>query len=591
MLRPLPIPPLLRESVEFRRFWNGQAISMLGDQVSLIALPLVAVLALDADAADMGYLATAALLPNLLFSLHAGAWVDRRGRRRQTMIAADLGRALLVATVPVAYAFDALTMAQLYAVAFATGTLSVLFFVSYSTLFTSIVPRARYVEANSLVHGSRALSFVAGPSIGGILVQLLSAPVTLLVDAFSFLGSAFFLGRIDAAEPPTEQAERGHIAAGARFILRTPELRAALASTAWINLFNFMFFALFVLFATDTLGVRPATLGLVLGAGAVGGVLGSVVTGRLAGRIGIGQTFVVGSILFPAPLVLVPLARGPQPVVLALLFLAEFGSGLGRDGARHLDRVDLPGARARPAAGAVLGRVHGRQLRRPADRRVRRRDRRQRDRGAAGAVDRVRRRDRRRALPAAVAAPADARAAGAGGMSPFERFAGWWDGGEVPVALATATPDGGPSARMVLLKGFDERGFAFFSGYESRKGRELATNPRAALLFHRPGEQVRVEGRVERLPPEESDAYWASRPEGSRRSAAASRQSEPIGSRAELEAAAASVGPDPPRPPSWGGYLLVPEVFEFWTHRDDRLHDRCEYRFTAGRWEMRLLQP
>src|SRR4051794_201895 len=327
-MRP-QVPPLLRENVGFRRFWSGQAISMLGDQIALIALPLVAVLALDAGAAEMGWLATAALLPNLLFSLHAGAWVDRRGRRRGTMIAADLGRAALVATVPLAYALDGLTMAQLYAVAFATGSLSVFFFVSYSTLFTSIVPRDRYVEANSLVHGSRALTFVAGPSIGGVLVQALTAPVAMLADAASFLGSALFLGRIDAAEPPTEPVERGHLAAGARFIWRTPELRSALASTAWINLFNFMFFALFVLFATETLHVRPGTLGLVLGAGAVGGVLGSVVTARISGRIGIGPAFFLGSVLFPAPLVLVPLARGPEWVVLALLFLAEFGSGFG----------------------------------------------------------------------------------------------------------------------------------------------------------------------------------------------------------------------------------------------------------------------
>ena len=323
------IPPLLRENVGFRRFWSGQAISMLGDQIALIALPLVAVLALDAGPGEMGWLATAALLPNLLFSLHAGAWVDRRGRRRRTMIAADLGRAALVASVPVAYAFDALTIAQLYAVAFASGTLSVFFFVSYSTLFTSIVPRELYVPANSLVHGSRALSYVAGPSIGGILVQVLSAPIALLADACSFLGSALFLRRIDAPEPPTEPVEHGHLAAGARFILRTPELSSALVSTAWINLFNFRFFARFVLFATDTLHIRPATLGLVLGAGAIGGVVGSLTTGRLSARIGVGPAFVVGSLLFPAPLVLVPLARGPDWVVLALLFLAEFGSGMG----------------------------------------------------------------------------------------------------------------------------------------------------------------------------------------------------------------------------------------------------------------------
>ena len=147
----------------------------------MLALPLVGVLTLHATAAQMGYLTTAGLLPNLLFSLHAGAWVDRRGKRRQTMLMADIGRAALLATIPIAYAFDALTFAQLYVVGFLTGILSVLFWVSYNTLFVSLVSRDRYVEANALLNGSRALSFVGGPSVAGILVQLLTAPVTLIL--------------------------------------------------------------------------------------------------------------------------------------------------------------------------------------------------------------------------------------------------------------------------------------------------------------------------------------------------------------------------------------------------------------------------
>ncbi len=173
--------------------------------------------------------------------------------------------------------------------------------------------------------------------------------------------------------------------------------------------------------------------------------------------------------------------------------------------------------------------------------------------------------------------------------NPLKLFHEWVDGDQM--AIATATPDGRPSVRMLLLKSADERGFVFFTGYTSRKGRELEANPRAALLFHRPGIQVRVEGRVERLTAVESDAYWATRPAGSRRSAAASDQSQPITSRRELEAAVAAQPAEPPRPERWGGFRLIPDTYEFWRHRDDRLHERHLYRACDDGWESLLLQP
>jgi MFS family permease len=322
------VPVVLRER-DFRRFWAGETVSVFGDQITLIALPLVAVLALHASAAEMGYLGAASLLPNLLFSLHAGAWVDRRGRRRQLLIATAVGRAALLATIPVAYGLGDLTLVQLYVVGFLVGALSVLFNVSYTTLFVSLVPRERYLEAGSLLHGSRAFSFVAGPSVGGGLVQALSAPVALVADAVSFLVSALTLRSISPAEPPVEIAERGHVKSGIRFIRNSAIVRSSLLGTSTINFFNFVFWALFILYVTRELGVRPGTLGLVLGAGAVGGVLGAVVASRIGRRIGVGPAFVLGSLLFPAPLVLVPLAGGPRPVVLGCLFLAEFVSGFG----------------------------------------------------------------------------------------------------------------------------------------------------------------------------------------------------------------------------------------------------------------------
>ena len=325
--RALALPGILRGR-DFRRFWLGESISLIGDQITLIALPLVGVLALHADAAEMGYLGAAALIPNLLFSLHAGAWLDRRGRRRQAMIATAFARAALLAAIPVAYWLGVLTMTQLYVVSFLIGTLSVLFFVAYSTLFVSLVPRDRYLEASSLLHGSRAFSFVAGPSIGGLLVQIFSAPGALIADAASFLVSAFSLGSIHPTEPPTEEA-RANVGAGIAYIRRSPIIRASLLATATINFFNFVFWALFFLYATKTLGVGAGLLGLVLGAASVGGVLGSIVTGRISRRIGVGPAFVAGSIVFPAPLVLVPLAGGSDWTIVAFLFAAEFLSGFG----------------------------------------------------------------------------------------------------------------------------------------------------------------------------------------------------------------------------------------------------------------------
>ena len=172
---------------------------------------------------------------------------------------------------------------------------------------------------------------------------------------------------------------------------------------------------------------------------------------------------------------------------------------------------------------------------------------------------------------------------------PLELFRDWVSTEEM--ALATAGADGRPSLRMVLLKGADERGFRFCTNYESRKGIDLDANPQAALLFREPDIQVRVEGRVERVEPEESDAYWSSRPAASRRSAAASRQSQPIGSRAELEAAVAAQPADPSRPPFWGCYRLIPDTYEFWRHRDDRLHERHLYTRAGAGWRVELLQP
>jgi pyridoxamine 5'-phosphate oxidase len=182
---------------------------------------------------------------------------------------------------------------------------------------------------------------------------------------------------------------------------------------------------------------------------------------------------------------------------------------------------------------------------------------------------------------------------------PLRQFERWYgEAGSDAVALATATSQGAPSARMVLLKGADGRGFVFHSSYEGRKARELAENPRAALLFywHELGRQVRVEGEVEQVDRGESEAYFRTRPRGGQLAAWTSSQSEPIDSREELEARFRELesryeGEEVPLPPHWGGFRLVPETYEFWQHRENRLHDRFRYRREAGAWVIERLSP
>jgi MFS family permease len=326
------LPPILDET-PFRRFWIGQTISVFGDQITYLALPVVAVLSLGAGAGDMGILTAASLLPALLFSLPGGAWMDRVHRRRRLMILADLGRAALIALVPLAFVLDALSLPLLLVISFGIGTIAIVFNLAWMTMFAAVAKREQYVEANALLNGSRSVSAVGGPAIGGMLIQVLGAPIALVADALSFVASAVFLSRIDAPEPPVEHDPgtiREQLTSGMSFVLRDRILRPTILSVATMNLFNYCYQALFILFATTYLHVEPGVLGLLLGVGAVGSVIGAVIGPRVGRRLGVGGAFTVALVIFPAAAILVPLALGqPYPVVLGILFLAEFIGGLG----------------------------------------------------------------------------------------------------------------------------------------------------------------------------------------------------------------------------------------------------------------------
>jgi MFS family permease len=312
------LPRLLRVNRPFRDYWTGQTISLCGDQIALLAIPLLAVLTLHADARQMGLLAAVELAPSLLFAFHFGAWVDRRRSRRALLVFADLGRAALLLGLPLAAACGVLTLPLLYVVAFLTGTLGILFMVAEQTVFTSLVRPRDYIEANSLLIGSRAMAVVGGRTLGGLLVAALTAPVAIAVDGVSFIFSALFVRRAEVPEPPAAPPDSG-----------TPLLRASLLGTATFNLFSTGFWALLVIFASQELHLGSGAIGVALGIGALGSVLGSAIARRLNRRFGLGRVLLASFVFAPLPLVLVPIASGPPALSMALLTVAEFVSGAG----------------------------------------------------------------------------------------------------------------------------------------------------------------------------------------------------------------------------------------------------------------------
>lgn len=200
-------------------------------------------------------------------------------------------------------------------------------------MFAAVAKREQYVEANALLNGSRSVSAVGGPALGGVLIQVIGAPMALIVDAGSFLASALFLTRVKAPDSPVEHDPgtiREQLSSGIGFVLRDPILRPSILAVATMNLFNFGYQALFILFTTTFLDIEPGLLGLLLGVGAVGGVIGAVIAPRVGRRLGVGRAFFASQLLFSAAAIIVPLALGmPFPVVVGLLILSEFLGGLG----------------------------------------------------------------------------------------------------------------------------------------------------------------------------------------------------------------------------------------------------------------------
>jgi MFS family permease len=340
----------------FRRLWAGETISQFGDRISELALPLIAVVTLSATPTQVGLLTAAVWTPNLL-SVLVGSWVDRHAHRKRLLVAADLLRAAVLASLPVAHWLGVVTLAQLFVVALLSGAGQVLFSAAYPSFFVSLVDRSRYVEANSKLSMSRSASFVAGPALGGLLIQVLTAPVALLADAVSFLLSALLIGRIRVAATPVEP-RRSLLAdarAGLRYVFSHPYLRAGLGCVTTVNFFGFVAQALVVLFATRTLGLPVGIIGLALGIGALGGLAGAALAPRLSRRFGVGRMLLLGAILFPAPTAALALARGPIEVAATVLAAAEAIAGCGV----MLMDINLNSVQAAVMADEMRSRVAG----------------------------------------------------------------------------------------------------------------------------------------------------------------------------------------------------------------------------------------
>lgn len=315
----------LHPSPDFRKLWAGQTVSQFGSEITVLALPLMAVLTLQATPSQMGLLGTFQSAPYLLVGLFAGVWVDRR-TKRPLLVATDLGRMMLLLSVPLFATLGLMSMRVLYAGAFLLGALTVVFEMAYTSYLPVLVPREQLAECNSKLEAGRTVAQIAGPSLASLLVQLVTAPFALVLDSASFLVSAIFLRRIKAPEPPPlpREERRGvwvEIREGLHATLTNPLLRPLVSYGVTSNFFVFAHMAVVVLYLTRERAVTPLMLGVIYTFSSVGGLLGSVVAGRFTRRLGLGPALVCAQIMCGVGALLVPLAGGP-PLVLASVLVA-----------------------------------------------------------------------------------------------------------------------------------------------------------------------------------------------------------------------------------------------------------------------------
>src|SRR4051794_29690636 len=320
---------------DFLKLWTGETISQFGTQVSALAIPLIAALFLKVTPFEFGLIGTVEFLPFILLSLPAGVWVDRL-HRRPILIVGDLGRAIALISIPIAYELNALTIWQLYAVGFINGCLTVFFDVSYQSYLPSLVERDEILEGNSKLEISRSAAQIAGPGAAGILIGVITAPLAVIADALSFLASALFVFAIRKQEPHPERhtaggekrpGMRSEVSAGLRYVLTHPYLRWIAASTAISNLFSQIVFAIFLLYLVREFGIQPAQLGAASSAVSAGSEPAGVAAIRVGSKLGVGPTLTLAMLPAGPPTLLIAVA--PKEVGLPAAAAALFAGGFG----------------------------------------------------------------------------------------------------------------------------------------------------------------------------------------------------------------------------------------------------------------------
>jgi MFS family permease len=317
-----------RLTSDFRKLWIGQTISQIGSNITGVALPLTAVLVLKASPFQMGLLSGAGATAVLIFGLFAGAWVDRL-RRRPILIGADLGRAVVLGIIPLAAMLHRLSIGDLYLVAVASSTLTVLFDVSYQAYLPSLIDRENILAGNSRLALTESVAQIAGPGIAGVLVQLITAPMAMLFDATSFVFSAISVLLIRKLEPvPTHTLEPHigqEISEGLSVSWRDPLLRALAGRTATSAFFLGFGSSLYFLFVIRDLGLTAALLGIIIAIGGTSGLFGAFLAVWLVRRFGFGPTFIGSAVAIGMAMLLIPLAHGSVAVCSAFLVASQLG--------------------------------------------------------------------------------------------------------------------------------------------------------------------------------------------------------------------------------------------------------------------------